>query len=122
MRLASFTFHPHPIQVDGRPLHGVRVDTDGVTDIQLHEGVLIVSRGPQVWFTHTSYGTGVPAAGTSTVTGPYIPSEVGLIEQKSKSPDASVRQMDTTEYLAGAMPIYGAPPATGTRKQRSKKQ
>lgn len=62
MKLSSFTFHPSPILVDSKPLHGVRVGDSGVTDIQLLEGVLIVSRGAQVWFTHTSYGTGVPVA------------------------------------------------------------
>lgn len=67
MKLSSFTFHPHPIQVDGRPLHGVRIGDGDVTDIQLHEGVLIVSRGAQVWFTHTSYGTGVPVDKRSQV-------------------------------------------------------
>ena len=60
MKLNSFTFHPSPILVDSKPLHGVKVGTDGVTDIQLHDGVLVVSKGTQVWFTHTSYGTGVP--------------------------------------------------------------
>ncbi len=60
VNLQSFTFHPHPIQVDGRAIHGVRVGDLDVTSVQLIDGVLIVCRGTRIWFTHTSYGTGMP--------------------------------------------------------------
>lgn len=60
MKLQEFQFHPHAIQVAGMPVQNVAVGRDGVTEIQLFEGVLIVARGTKVWFTHTSYGTGMP--------------------------------------------------------------
>jgi len=60
MKLQAFNFEPHPILVDNRLLHAVMVGRDDVSSIELFEGVLIVARGSKVWFTHTSYGTGMP--------------------------------------------------------------
>lgn len=62
MKLQSFTFHPHAIQVDGRPVHSVHVGRDGVTRIALEAGVLIVERNavPSTWFVVTDFGVGMP--------------------------------------------------------------
>lgn len=114
MKLQSFNFHPHPIQVDGRALHGVRVGDSDVTEISLLEGVLIVSRGTTVWFTHTSYGTGVPVAAGHAYDSAW---------QRALRPSA-----DLPAEMA-AQPAFGIEPALGglpkqdkQQKQRSKKQ
>lgn len=121
MKLQSFTFHPHAILVDGHPLHGVRVGDSDVTEISLLEGVLIVSRGTTVWFTHTSYGTGVPVV---IDTNPAWPtdSDPQKLNQDLEMVGVKVTDLDPWFEPRASQPVTRTTEFGSTKKQRSKKQ